>query len=723
MAGKKVGSILVDLDARTAKFRDKFQAAKRQSRSFQRDMDRLVYRSRIASTAVVLAFSAMAAKSLKMAIDVHESENLFSVSMGKMADAARSWSKDLSKSLGLNQYELRRQIGVVNNMLTAMGMTEKGAFSMSKQFVELAQDMASFFDLPMEEAFQKLQSGISGEIEPLRRLGIMVDQNTVKQIALRKGLIEQGQELTQLQKTQLRWVAILDQTQKAQGDLARTMDSPANKLRRLRARFAEISTTIGVKFIGAFSNALDSIDDLLPKIENLAELLAPKLATAATTAFEGLDKMVRTFTSLPKPIQDTAFAIGAVTTAVWLLTPAVKALATAAAFLAANPIGAAIAGGIAVVGLGAYALGTQWEEMKKKMEASPRPFFLDREKQTRMEQARAKLEALKDATTDLSNVAFVWKKQADGSRQLVEVLKEANEEVDALKTKLPDISGGRLSSLFEVPKVTRGDLMRSPLFIPPDIGGSALDQLQFGNLPKKLLPDLPKARREFSWFTEQIRGEGLPVLGALKEQTQSFGDLWQSQMSTIRTDFGNAMADLVLNFQSATDTMLGLLRQFARVGIRILAEQFFNKIGGLMSGAGGGGGGGILGWLGKAVGVGLSFIPGVGPALGSAFGALTSAFSGAGKTYSLQTGGVINEPAFGITQSGQTFTMAEAGPEAITPLGGRDDTMLALIQELRRIRAIPAGQFVRAGIEEEGVGGIFRGEARSDFRRLAHSEF
>lgn len=109
--------------------------------------------------------------------------------------------------------------------------------------------MASFYNLNTEEAFNKIRAGITGETEPLKALGILVDENTIKQVAYSTGIARTGSELTQQQKVMARYMAILKQTGNAQGDLARTMNSPANLFRRLKTEIKNCTTVLGSIFI------------------------------------------------------------------------------------------------------------------------------------------------------------------------------------------------------------------------------------------------------------------------------------------------------------------------------------------------------------------------------------------------------------------------------------------------------------------------------------------
>lgn len=234
----------------------------------------------------------IARESAKMGIAAVESENLFAVSMQSMSEEAAKWSRSLSASLGLNQYELRKSIGTFNVMLTAMGLGTQKSYEMSKGLVQLAHDFASFYNLKADEAFEKLRAGITGETEPLKRLGILVDEATVKTYAYASGLVKAGQQLTQQEKTLARYGAIMQQTSAAQGDLARTLDSPANKLRILQSRTEELKTTLGMAFLPTISTVSDELNrftNSLAATESGMQYLA-KVIAAPIMAFYSLGR-------------------------------------------------------------------------------------------------------------------------------------------------------------------------------------------------------------------------------------------------------------------------------------------------------------------------------------------------------------------------------------------------------------------------------------------------
>lgn len=233
--------------------------------------------------------------SVKRAIDVTESRNLFAVSMGTMAEDAERWAKSLRNSLGLNAEAVKEQVGTWNNMLTNMGLGADKAYDMSKGLTVLTNDMASFFNLDPEEAFQKLQAGISGEVEPLKRLGVVVNETTTKAYAYKSGIAAVGEQLTEQQKILARYGVIMESTKNAQGDLARTIESPANQLRIMAARWDEAKVAIGEFMLG--TNALPST---IVKVNEVLGDMATILVKVKDD-WHGLNQQVTTFAaSSPK---------------------------------------------------------------------------------------------------------------------------------------------------------------------------------------------------------------------------------------------------------------------------------------------------------------------------------------------------------------------------------------------------------------------------------------
>lgn len=203
---------------------------------------------------------ALAAKQMSaLASAAIETENLYNVSVGSMRAQFDKFVNDTSRGLGINRYDLMQTAGIFDVMLQSMGLTNQQAYQLSTGLTQLKYDMSSFYNIPIEEMGQKLQSALAGEVEPMRQLGITVDENTVKAYAYANGVAQQGSELTNAQKVLARYGVIMEQTSKAQGDLARTADSPANAARRASQMWAQAGADLGKVFIPAVaagSNAL-----------------------------------------------------------------------------------------------------------------------------------------------------------------------------------------------------------------------------------------------------------------------------------------------------------------------------------------------------------------------------------------------------------------------------------------------------------------------------------
>lgn len=276
MAGSRdLTSLLVRITADSAGLQSELR---RTEQSFARTARSLRTAGNNLSLYVSAPLAAIGFAAAKMAAEAGESENLFTVAMGGMAASARSFSEQLQKDLGLNAYEVRANTATIYQMASSMQLGQKRSYDLATGITKLAYDMASFYNLPTDEAFEKLRSGITGEAEPLKRLGILVDETTTKHVALAKGIAEPGKELTQQQKVWARYLSILDQTKNAQGDLARTLDSPVNQFRLLREEAKQIAIEFG-------TGILPAVKASLPAIRSVADG-----ASSVAQAFAGLDE-------------------------------------------------------------------------------------------------------------------------------------------------------------------------------------------------------------------------------------------------------------------------------------------------------------------------------------------------------------------------------------------------------------------------------------------------
>lgn len=305
------------------------------------------------TTAFTLPIVAVGASAVKASMSAKEAENLFDVSFGNMAANARAFSEQLANTFNRDPMDIRQYMGTFNIMLGSMKMGEKNAYDMAKGLTHLTYDISSLYNISESDAFQKLQSGISGEIEPLRRLGITVSENTVKTFAYTHGLAKQGQELTEQQKILARYGVIMEATQKAQNDLTRTKDSEENRTRTLTAQINILKRAIG--------------DELLPVYN--------KLLTVGFSILSFLRQMIERFNNLNPVAKNVvliflgiAAAAGPLLMILGGMAQGVSVLAQVFAFLATTP-GLVIAAIIALAGILIYLYNTN-EAVRQALQAA-----------------------------------------------------------------------------------------------------------------------------------------------------------------------------------------------------------------------------------------------------------------------------------------------------------------------------------------------------------------
>lgn len=203
-----------------------------------------------------------------------EDLNLFTVALGQYADEAKEYAEYVSDIMGIDPAQWLRNQGIFNTLLTGFGDTAERAQLMSQNLTQLGYDLSSYANIPIEEAMLKLQSGISGELEPLRRLGYDLSQAKLQQTALNLGIKESVANMTQAEKAELRYYAIMTQVTTAQGDMARTLEAPSNQLRILQAQLTQAARAIGNIFIPALNAILPYAIAVVQVIREIANALA-----------------------------------------------------------------------------------------------------------------------------------------------------------------------------------------------------------------------------------------------------------------------------------------------------------------------------------------------------------------------------------------------------------------------------------------------------------------
>ena len=217
---------------------------------------------------------------VKTSSDYIENVNLFTVSMGQYVDEAKAYAETVSEIMGIDPGEWMRDQGVFQTLITGFGVAGDKAAIMSKNLTQLGYDLSSFYNIETggdKGSMNKLQSAIAGELEPLRRLGYDLSQAKLEATALELGIDKSVSSMTQAEKSMLRYHAIMTQVTTVHGDMARTLDAPANQMRILKAQFEMLTRSVGNIFIPI-------INKLLPYLVAVTKVLREMMSSIATLA-------------------------------------------------------------------------------------------------------------------------------------------------------------------------------------------------------------------------------------------------------------------------------------------------------------------------------------------------------------------------------------------------------------------------------------------------------
>lgn len=220
-----------------------------------------------AGAAAVGALGAAGVASVKLASDLTEVQNVVDVTFGKNADTINTWAKNAAGAFGLSELQAKKFNGTMGAMLKSMGLSDDAVLDMSTSMTGLAGDFASFYNLPIEEAFQKIRSGISGETEPLKELGINMSVANLEAYALSQGIDKSYDSMTQAEQAALRYNYLMSASADAQGDFARTNDSLANQLRIAQLEVQNLGGAIGMSLLPMAQEMLGVGIDMLGQLK------------------------------------------------------------------------------------------------------------------------------------------------------------------------------------------------------------------------------------------------------------------------------------------------------------------------------------------------------------------------------------------------------------------------------------------------------------------------
>lgn len=305
----------------------------------------------------------------KAAIDAEELQSAFNVTFAKNADVMNRWAMATGNAMGRSIVEMKQAANTFGIFFNQAAPAEKAA-AMSREFAVLAQDLGSFFNTDTQTAIDKLRSGLSGESEPLRDFGVFLTEAKVKAQALAMGMKPVGKEFSEQQKIVARYALIMAETKNAQGDVARTSESTANRIRASQAAWANLQVVVGEKLIPAITpliaqlaGALEWFGKLSPATQGWI-VKAGMLAAALGPVMLAVSGVARAVSFMAGPITWLMSASPMLISTLGMVRTTVLALGSgflrAGVMMLANPMVLAI---MAVVGAAAL-LYLHWDKVK-----------------------------------------------------------------------------------------------------------------------------------------------------------------------------------------------------------------------------------------------------------------------------------------------------------------------------------------------------------------------
>lgn len=206
--------------------------------------------------------------------DFYEATDLFHNAMGNLSGEADTLISKMQGLLGVDPTKAMTYMATIQSLGTSFGLTSDKAYILSKNLTQLAYDEGSYWNKNVAETFTAMSSAISGEIEPIRRLGIDLTQARLQQELLALGFNKQVSSLSQADKAVLRYIAIMKQTANIQGNLAQTIQSPANQIKILKAQLDMLAKSVGSLLYPAMKSILPPLIAAVQLIREFVEWVA-----------------------------------------------------------------------------------------------------------------------------------------------------------------------------------------------------------------------------------------------------------------------------------------------------------------------------------------------------------------------------------------------------------------------------------------------------------------
>jgi hypothetical protein len=256
----KIGADIREFSDAMSKMSAKLEAARDQFQAIGETL----------TASVTLPLVAVGAASVKLASDFQESLNKVNVAFGSSASSVVEWSKTSIESMGLASGSALDAAALFGDMATSMGISRDEAAKMAMSLTQLGADLASFKNIPIEQAMYALNGVFTGETESLKMLGVVMTQTQLQAFALTQGITKQVEKMTEAELVALRYAFVMDRTKNAQGDFARTQDGAANQMRMFTENLKELGKQLGEVILPTFTKFIQKVNEILKEFQKLS---------------------------------------------------------------------------------------------------------------------------------------------------------------------------------------------------------------------------------------------------------------------------------------------------------------------------------------------------------------------------------------------------------------------------------------------------------------------
>lgn len=304
----KVGELFAALSLNKSGFDKGLSGAEKNARGWASKIGSIMKTAALALVGVTVAAGAAAFKLGDMASDMNEARSKVGVVFEKMRADVEEFAKTAPKAMGISETAALSAMGTYGNLFRSMGIGLEKSTDMSENLLQLSSDLASFNNLDPTDVLDKLRAGLVGETEPLRALGININDAILRQKAMDMGLVKSTKEvLPAAAKAQAAYALILEQSTLAQGDFARTSDGMANQQRILAATFETTMANVGQAFIPIIQAILPSLTAALQGFADWVNANGPMIQAVIEGVMQGLGAAISFVTDVILPALGAAF--------------------------------------------------------------------------------------------------------------------------------------------------------------------------------------------------------------------------------------------------------------------------------------------------------------------------------------------------------------------------------------------------------------------------------